>query len=193
MCPGGKSEGTKYATYMDSPVGRLYLAEEGGKLTHLLFAGFNSPAESARTSLSGASAVVPALSELKDKIAELIETPLLLETKKQLREYFDGERNVFNLPLAPSGSDFQRACWEALLIIPYGQTRSYADIARLLGNPKAYRAVGNANHNNPISIVIPCHRVIAADGSLAGYGGGLAAKAFLLNLEQSAIGGNKVW
>ncbi len=167
MCPGGKSEGTKYATYMDSPIGRLYLAEESGRLTHLLFAKHEPPCEPT-------------------------ETPLLSEVKKQLGEYFRGERRVFDLPLAPFGSDFQMACWSALLTIPYGSTCSYADIAQLVGSPKAYRAVGNANHNNPISIIIPCHRVIGADGSLAGYGGGLETKAYLLNLEQKTIGGNKI-
>ncbi len=111
------------------------------------------------------------------------ETPVLKETARQMREYLRGERKEFDLPLAPQGTRFQLAVWHALLQIPYGETRSYKDIAYAIGNPKAVRAVGNANHHNPISFIIPCHRVIGADGSMVGYGGGLGLKKTLLDLE----------
>jgi methylated-DNA-[protein]-cysteine S-methyltransferase len=112
------------------------------------------------------------------------ETALLRRAATQLREYFAGERRVFDLPLAPAGTDFQRGVWKALEGIPYGETRSYRQIAAAVGRPQACRAVGGANHNNPLSIVIPCHRVIGADGGLTGYGGGLDRKKHLLLLEQ---------
>ncbi len=110
-------------------------------------------------------------------------TPLLDEAAKQLEEYFKGQRQVFDLPLNPQGTVFQKQVWQALCQIPYGETRSYKDIAEMIGNPKACRAVGGANNKNPIMIVIPCHRVIGANGKLVGYGGGLNIKEYLLNLE----------
>lgn len=106
------------------------------------------------------------------------------EAARQLQEYFAGKRTVFDLPLAPSGTAFQRSVWDALCEIPFGETRSYRKIAEAIGNPKACRAVGMANNRNPISIVIPCHRVIGANGDLVGYGGGLDKKAWLLQLEK---------
>jgi O-6-methylguanine DNA methyltransferase len=102
---------------------------------------------------------------------------------RELQEYFAGERKKFSFPLDLRGTDFQLACWRALMGIPYGETRSYAEIARAVGKPRAFRAVGMANNRNPIAIVVPCHRVIASDGSLAGYGGGMEIKRFLLELE----------
>jgi methylated-DNA-[protein]-cysteine S-methyltransferase len=109
--------------------------------------------------------------------------PLLLETERQLSEYFAGTRSGFSLPLDFTGTDFQRKVWHALTTIPFGETRSYRDIAEQIGHPDAVRAVGAANGKNPISIVAPCHRVIGANGMLTGFAGGLAAKAFLLKLE----------
>ena len=106
------------------------------------------------------------------------------EVQRQLDEYFSGERKKFDLPLRPNGTKFQLADWMALQEIPYGETVSYGDIARAIGKPKAFRAVGMANHNNPISIIVPCHRVIGSDGKLTGYGGGLEIKRYLLDLEQ---------
>lgn len=121
----------------------------------------------------------------KVEMPETIETCALgKEAVHQLQEYFAGERTVFDLPLAPSGTDFQRSVWDALCEIPYGETRSYKEIAEAIGNPKACRAVGMANNRNPISIVIPCHRVIGANGDLVGYGGGLDKKVWLLQLEK---------
>lgn len=123
--------------------------------------------------------------ETRDGASEIpeAETPLLLEAKKQLAEYFRGARKAFELPLKLYGTAFQRKVWEALLTIPYGDTWSYRQVAGAIGNPKACRAVGNANSKNPIMIIVPCHRVIAADGSLGGYTGGLSIKTALLELE----------
>ena len=104
----------------------------------------------------------------------------------ELEEYFAGKRRGFSMPLDLRGTDFQKRCWKALLNIPYGETKSYADIARAVGSPRAFRAVGMANHYNPVAIVVPCHRVIASDGTLGGYGGGLACKETLLRLERDA-------
>jgi methylated-DNA-[protein]-cysteine S-methyltransferase len=112
------------------------------------------------------------------------EHPLIRETQRQLDEYFQRQRKVFDLPLVPQGTDFQRQVWFALATIPYGQTYSYRQIAEQVGRPTATRAVGAANGRNPLPIVLPCHRVIGADGSLTGFGGGLPTKRFLLDLEQ---------
>ena len=113
------------------------------------------------------------------------ETALLKEAYQQLSEYLKGERKEFDLPLNPKGTDFQKRVWRALCDIPYGETRSYKQIAKAVGNSKAVRAVGMANNRNPITIVVPCHRVIGADGKLVGYGGGPEMKEFLLRLEKS--------
>ncbi len=113
------------------------------------------------------------------------DTPLLAEGKRQLMEYFAGERRHFDLPLKARGTPFRETVWRALLEIPYGQTISYGRLAAGIGKPRAVRAVGGANHHNPIPILIPCHRVIGADGSLTGYGGGVALKKALLKLEQA--------
>jgi O-6-methylguanine DNA methyltransferase len=107
---------------------------------------------------------------------------------RELDEYFAGTRKQFTFPLDLRGTDFQIACWRALLEIPYGETRTYADIARAVGNPHGFRAVGRANNRNPIAIVVPCHRVIASDGTLCGYGGGLEIKRKLLELEGALSG-----
>jgi O-6-methylguanine DNA methyltransferase len=106
----------------------------------------------------------------------------------ELDEYFAGERREFSFPLDLRGTEFQLACWNALLEIPYGKTCSYRDIAQAIGHPHAYRAVGMSNNRNPIAIVVPCHRVIASSGSLCGYGGGLDLKRKLLELEQAGLG-----
>ena len=142
-----------------SPVGDLTLTEENGALTGLYFG---------RRSLEGEEGL----------------TALLEKASRQLEEYFAGKRKQFDLPLSLRGTEFQRQVWAALRDIPYGETRSYGQIAQAVGRPKAVRAVGMANHRNPLSILVPCHRVVGADGSLTGYGGGLEAKQFLLELEK---------
>lgn len=112
------------------------------------------------------------------------ETPLLRQAVRELEEYFAGMRRTFTVPVAPAGTEFQRAVWEALRQIPFGQTRSYKQIAEHIGRPSACRAVGMANNRNPIAIVIPCHRVVGADGALVGYAAGLEVKSRLLELER---------
>lgn len=112
------------------------------------------------------------------------ETPLIKKTAMEIKEYLAGERKYFDIPIEPEGTEFQRSVWNALKNIPYGETRSYKDIAEAIGNPKAFRAVGMANNKNPIMIIIPCHRVIGASGSLIGYAGGLDVKEKLLKLEK---------
>lgn len=112
---------------------------------------------------------------------------ILKQTKQQLAEYFSGQRRQFDLPLKFEGTEFQKKVWAALLTIPYGETRSYADIAKQVGSPKAVRAVGLANSKNPISIIAPCHRVIGSNGKLTGYAGGLHNKEFLLRLEHAPL------
>lgn len=120
---------------------------------------------------------------------EFVESVAEMETYvRQLDEYFSGKRKQFTFPLDLRGTDFQVACWQALLAIPYGETRTYADIARAVGRPQGFRAVGMANNRNPIAIVVPCHRVIASDGTLCGYGGGLEIKRKLLELEGALSG-----
>ena len=154
-----------YARYELKPIGTLYAGEENGWLTDLHF-------EHADFDAAG---------------VEFSSSPLLEEAKKQLEEYFKGKRRVFDLPLKPCGTDFQMRCWSALLDIPYGECRSYADVARAAGSPKAFRAAGGACHRNPIAIIIPCHRVIGTNGSLTGFGGGLGVKQALLELEAGKL------
>jgi methylated-DNA-[protein]-cysteine S-methyltransferase len=120
------------------------------------------------------------------RLGDLVEEPhhpLLVRTEKELREYFAGKRQTFSIPLEMRGTRFQRQVWEFLLGIPFGETCTYGDIAKRLGNPAASRAVGGANRRNPISIVVPCHRVVGAAGNLTGFAGGLEAKTYLLKLE----------
>ncbi|SEG02868.1 methylated-DNA--[protein]-cysteine S-methyltransferase [Parabacteroides chinchillae] len=112
------------------------------------------------------------------------ETPLIKKAFQQIEEYFARKRTAFDLPLNPKGTPFQKKVWTVLTTIPYGETWSYKQVAEAAGNPKACRAVGMANNRNPISIIVPCHRVIGANGKLVGYGGGLPAKEYLLNLEK---------
>ena len=150
----------KIFTVISSPIGPLTIGDCGGELTHLLFDG-----------------------EVPKGYAEG-KSELLQRTEAQLSEYFEGKRHEFDLPLKPSGTEFQQRVWAALMDIPYGETRTYKDIAIAAGCPKGYRAVGMANHNNPISIIVPCHRVIGSGGKLTGYGGGLPVKEYLLGLER---------
>lgn len=114
---------------------------------------------------------------------QIQETALIKATYLQLKEYFDGKRTTFDIPIRLEGTSFQTKVWEALRKIPYGETRSYGEIAKQIGSPKGARAVGGANHNNPILIIVPCHRVIGASGALVGFGAGIPVKEMLLKLE----------
>jgi methylated-DNA-[protein]-cysteine S-methyltransferase len=164
-------------TEVDSPVGLLILKSEGEHLTGIYMSGTYMDAPSQ----------LPA--ELHNWVLDPTAEPLR-ETARQLEEYFQGARREFDLPLRLEGTDFQRRAWRNLLEIPYGKTRSYGEQAQRIGNPKASRAVGLANGRNPIPIVVPCHRVIGAHGSLTGFGGGIARKRWLLAHEnQHGSGG----
>ncbi len=163
---------------LDCPVGRILLAACDDGLTHLLFVdGKGRPLRAPRRPTGDASPAVPRI---------------LAETEKQLREYFAGRRREFDLPLAPRGTEFQLAVWNGLRDIPFGETESYGELARRVGRAKAVRAVGAANGANPISIIVPCHRVIGRDRSLTGYGGGLPAKKTLLELEGATLEGDRL-
>ncbi len=149
--------------FYETSIGRIGIRDNGEAVTALLFAGENAAA-SADTCI--------------------FETVLIKEAAAQLTEYLAGERRTFDVPLAPEGTIFQRKVWDALTRIPYGETRSYAEIAKSIGQPKACRAVGMANNKNPVAVIIPCHRVIGANGKLVGYAGGLGIKQKLLELEK---------
>lgn len=151
----------KQLWYYEFPIGQVGIAADEIGITDIFFAG----------------------EKLFDDL-DRTETPLIQKAAYELSEYFAGTRKTFNLPLHPHGTSFQLEDWNALRNIPYGKTCSYQDIAIAIGRPKACRAVGMANHNNPIAIVIPCHRVIGKNGSLTGYGGGLEIKQYLLTLEE---------
>jgi methylated-DNA-[protein]-cysteine S-methyltransferase len=152
-------------TQVDSPIGRLILKTDGEALTGVYF---DLPSEPPR--------------ELEQWVRNPSAGPLPIATR-QLEEYFRGERREFDVPLVMHGTEFQKRAWHNLLEIPYGATRSYGEQARRIGNPSASRAVGLANGRNPIPIIVPCHRVIGADGSLTGFGGGIERKRWLLAHE----------
>ena len=157
---------------MESPVGRIWLVARAEGLTHLVFAG--------RGKFRPKSDCTLAAKRLVD------------DAQRQLREYFAGRRRTFDRPLARRGTEVQRAVWTGLRDIPYGETISYGELARRVGRAKAVRAVGAANGANPISIIVPCHRVIGQDRRLTGYGGGLPAKRTLLELEGLRLEGERV-
>ena len=148
-----------YFTY-DSPFGNIVIESDGNAVTGLKIESDEKPAGKKEA------------------------TTLTDITVMQLKEYFTGKRKKFDIPINPQGTEFQRSVWDALLKIPYGKTRSYKQVAQMIGNPKACRAVGMANNKNPIWILIPCHRVIGTDGTLTGYGGGIEMKKRLLGIEK---------
>lgn len=148
----------------ETPVGELWIVQTGDAISHVLF---HAP---------------------EGLDATRAETPLIRKTYAELLEYFAGARREFSVPLAPEGTAFQQKVWAALCEIGYGETMAYSEIADMVGSPKAARAVGMANNRNPISIIIPCHRVIGKSGKLVGYGGGLDKKVFLLELEGQGQG-----
>ena len=153
----------KNVFYYDTKIGRIGIEENGSAITKVYFMN----------------------NDEQEEILEKNETALLKEAIKQLNEYFDGKRSSFDLQLQPQGTEFQNKVWKALIEIPFGETRSYGEIAKIIGNEKASRAVGMANNKNPIAIIVPCHRVIGANGKLVGYAGGLDIKEMLLNLEKN--------
>ncbi len=160
--------------FMTAPVGTLGIVATDEAVVRIFFAGAETGPGAKSEQPESAAEALPASPPA---------AALLSEAVRQIEEYFAGTRRTFDLPTAPEGTAFQRAVWEALRRIPYGQTCTYRQIAEAIGRPAACRAVGMANHRNPIAIVIPCHRVVGADGSLTGYAGGLEVKARLLELE----------
>lgn len=152
------------STVIASPVGALRLTAENDALTEIRFLG-----------------------DVEPERGDLDADPVLRAATEELAEYFLGGRTTFDLPLAPTGTPFQRAVWDVLGEIPYGQTLSYAAVAHRIGKPAAVRAVGAANGRNPLPIVVPCHRVVGANGTLTGYGGGLENKRILLDLESGVF------
>jgi O-6-methylguanine DNA methyltransferase len=155
---------------MSSPVGLLFLARSERGLRYLEFMDRKSLKRVVESHATPGTTWEPSLFDLKSEV-------------EQLEQYFSGMRTEFDIPLDLSGSEFQMAVWKELLRIPYGRTTTYGEIARRVGQPRAARAVGLANNQNPIAIVVPCHRVVGSDGSLTGYGGGMAAKRWLLDHE----------
>lgn len=151
----------KNIIFIASEIGKIGIAECDGQISNVFFSQEQIPLDMVER-----------------------ETMVLKEAGIQLESYLKGRLKTFSLPLAPAGTSFMMSVFESLGKIPYGQTRTYGEIARIIGNPKACRAVGQANHYNPIPIFIPCHRVIGKNGSLTGYGSGLAIKSWLLNLEK---------
>ena len=168
---------TWYTTTLESPCGPLLcVVDEAGAVVRIEFSGKDGRDSQKLTK------------RLRDRGIEIVEDPSrTAEVRRQLAEYFAGGRREFDLPLALEGTPFELAVWEELKKIPFGETRSYGEIAATLGRPGSARAVGRANGANPIPIVVPCHRVIGADGSLTGFGGGLEAKSRLLEIEGLAL------
>jgi O-6-methylguanine DNA methyltransferase len=175
-----------HSTTLASPVGPLFLAASDSGLMALEF----------DIRLPGQQTIRPNPRDLREEDDSRKSRAFRFEESagamrayaQQLEEYFAGKRRNFSFALDLRGTEFQRACWRALLAIPYGETRSYGDIARAVGRPQGFRAVGMANNRNPVAIVVPCHRVIASDGTLCGYGGGLDVKRKLLELEGALSG-----
>lgn len=157
--------------HLDSPIGVLTLVASDAGLTHVLFEGQQ-----------------PADVGLPDDLPEVDDHPLLEAAATQLGEYFAGDRREFDVTLDLRGTDFQKDAWRALAAVPYGETRSYGEQAEAIGRPGAFRAVGAANGRNPLPVILPCHRIVGADGSLTGFAGGLDTKRRLLNLEQAQQG-----
>jgi methylated-DNA-[protein]-cysteine S-methyltransferase len=166
MAAEGEVVDTLQFRAVESPVGLLTLAGKDGRLRHLRMV--DQTYEPSRAGWVSDDTAFP-------------------DAVEQLESYFAGERTEFDLNLDLAGTVFQRRVWEALLTIPYGETRSYGEIARQIGSPGAFRAVGLANGHNPVGIIVPCHRVIGSNGSLTGYGGGLDRKRALLDMEKSRV------
>jgi methylated-DNA-[protein]-cysteine S-methyltransferase len=152
---------TMYIYFYKYPIGTLGIAESGNAICRICFG---------KDTFSGYT---------------VKETPLINKTAGQFNEYFAGKRTEFDLPLEYDGTDFQRSVWNALLAIPFGETQSYKEVAESVGSPRACRAVGMANHRNPLAVIVPCHRVVEHGGGLGGYAGGLDAKRYLLDLEKN--------
>lgn len=175
-----------HSTTVASPVGPLFLAASDSGLVAL---EFDARLPDQQTIRPNPRDLREENHSRKSRVFQFEDSTRAMRAySQQLEEYFAGKRREFACALDLRGTDFQRACWRALLTIPYGETRSYGDIARVVGRPQGFRAVGMANNRNPVAIIVPCHRVIASDGTLCGYGGGLDVKRKLLELEGALRG-----
>ena len=173
-----------YKLLIPSPVGMLEIAGTEKGVVSVNFARKDAPAKMpAKKGVSGKGA--PVKSAAKSAQSASVPAPLR-DCARQLEEYFAGHRKSFDCSLDLQGTDFQKKVWRALMKVPYGKTASYGKIARAVGRPGAARAVGGANHNNPVAVIVPCHRIIGADGSLTGYGAGIERKAWLLEHEKKS-------
>lgn len=182
---------------LETPIGTLTIVEEKEMITEIIFGKIKDEPSKPKEILKKVEEIEKpdmTLDKLDDSIEksginlEELDTPLLKEAKKQLLEYFAKTRTEFQLPCNPKGTEFQKEVWKELQKIPYGETRTYQEIAFSIGNVRACRSVGRANHENPIPILIPCHRVIGKNNQLLGYAGGMPIKEFLLRLEGSQLG-----
>lgn len=183
-----------YTYFYKTNIGRIGITENGTAITSVFFCDDNLQDTDCLANASRLQDTARFLdtSRLQDtsclnETTCIKETPLLQEAATQLSEYFAGNRTAFNIPMSPTGTAFQKKVWQVLQTIPYGETWSYKKVAMAIGNPNASRAVGMANNKNPIAIIVPCHRVIGANGKLVGYAGGLDIKSHLLQLEQLTI------
>jgi O-6-methylguanine DNA methyltransferase len=176
---------TLYSAILESAIGPLFLAVSKRGLVALEFDARSPGQQSMRPNPRH---LREEKGEAKGQVAFEVSADATRDYFAEIEEYFAGKRREFSFPLDLRGTDFQLACWRELIAISYGETRSYADIARAIGRPRAFRAVGMANNRNPVAIVVPCHRVIASDGTLCGYGGGLDIKRRLLELEGALTG-----
>lgn len=172
-----------FSATVDTPIGPLTLTANEDAICYLDFAPYEAASERFRQ-WAGRQMGLHAADMV---LVESADHALLKEADKQLKLYFEGNLQQFDLPLQMHGTPFQKKVWAALEQIPYGETRTYKDIAVMLGQPGAMRAVGGANNRNPVSIIVPCHRVIGASGQMVGYGGGLPIKIALLDLEQTVM------
>lgn len=162
--------------FYKSPTGILKIKEKDNYITYLKFISEKENKEHIKYEENN--------EKLKVENKNVSKPQLIKKLEKELDEYFLGQRQNFTVPVNPNGTEFQKEVWKALTKIKYGETKSYKDIANIINNPKAYRAVGNANNKNPISILIPCHRVIGSSGKMVGYASGIQNKIYLLNLEK---------
>ena len=169
----------KYIKYIETKIGKVGIIEENSKIVKVIIVNENEYKKESENKKNKKNKN----NNYNNENYQEKDTKLLLEAKKQLEEYFEGKRKEFNLPLKQEGTEFQKKVWEALEKIPYGETRTYKEVAKMVGNEKASRAIGLANNKNNIPIIVPCHRVIGSNGKLVGYALGLDMKKYLLDLE----------
>lgn len=176
----------KSVFFYETEIGKIGISGNGETITGLFFACNNEELGITKGLTKGLAGDAPIRNEviLDKEVIHIIETPLIKKAAEQLKEYLAGKRKEFDIQVEMAGTPFQKLVWKALMNIPYGETRSYKEIAECIGNPMACRAVGMANNKNPIAVIVPCHRVIGSNGRLVGYAGGMDLKKKLLELER---------